>query len=877
MAVAAPRSPATPTAKNLPVASKLREEANAEWWVEPIKWAALVVFLAVPLFAHLPVMQPFAGRIVWTMVVAALPLFIVLVGYHRWRRLCPLAFFAQIPVRLRRPGVKKVSPWIEANYYYVAFTIFFFSLWVRLIATNGDGHAITAFFVLIAFAALLFGAFYTGKTWCNYICPLSFIEKIYTEPHGLRETRNSQCAKCTACKKLCPDINEENGYWKEIASVPKRFVYFAFPGLVFGFYFYYYLQSGTWSYYFGTSEGVKWVNQPKVIHWAFMPGHDAETAGFFFLPVVPRSLASILTLAAFALISYFAFSWLERLIGNWLKRRDTETDDARVRHNMFSIASFTAFVTFYSFAGAPTLWKAPWIVPQLFIITVVLTATLFLARRLRRTQKTFAEETLAKNIIKRWEWTDITPPKDLHEAFLIHTIKTRESARGFAQVLEIYKDSVRETLANGFVTREEVQLLESLRNQLQIKKSDHDKVMEALAEEERAMLSDPSKQISAEKRLQLETYERALRSYLEGVFASTGEADDRLITQLRAEYRVTREEHAAVLDEILGGEQGIASRLAEEISSIERAAKTIQALELQPSPTNEFLMELLRRRRARALDRLMRGLSFTLPEEAGQAVREGLLSSNDAARQSVIESLRTSVAPVIAERLAAAYHETAEHESSLPTLTDMLIARTHSVDPYVRAVSLYALGERGGANQKLLDRLSQDEHEVVRETARHLTAHAEQREADNTAHAGLITIEKMIALRSAPIFSTIAPEGLAELARACREDEYAPLEALCIEGEPGNEVFILLAGDVRVLKTDGAGERVVATEKAGGFIGEMAVLDPAPRSATLRAGTDGVRVLRLDGNAFRTALNRDSTIASSVIRTLAQRLRGGQK
>ena len=62
-------------------------------------------------------------------------------------------------------------------------------------------------------------------------------------------------------------------------------------------------------------------------------------------------------------------------------------------------------------------------------------------------------------------------------------------------------------------------------------------------------------------------------------------------------------------------------------------------------------------------------------------------------------------------------------------------------------------------------------------------------------------------------------------------------------------------------------------EKAGGFIGEMAVLDPAPRSATLIASESGARALRLNGDAFRAALNRDPTIASSVMRTLAQRLR----
>jgi hypothetical protein len=840
-------------------------EPDLEWWVGPVKWVALAVFVAIPLFAHMKMMESIAGRIVWTVVVAAIPLFIVLVGYHRWRRICPLAFFAQIPVRLKRPGIKKASPWLEANYYYVSFTIFFFSLWMRLIGTNGDGHAIAAFFVMISFAALIFGAFYTGKTWCNYICPLSFIEKVYTEPHGLRETKNSQCTKCTACKKSCPDINEENGYWKEIDSRPKRFVYFAFPGLVFGFYFYYYLQAGDWSYYF---DG-QWTKQMMVIHWAFLPGRSAETAGFFFWQSVPRALASILTLAIFALLSYVLFTFLERPVGKWLRRRDAEIDAGRIRHVMFSIAAFTAFITFYSFAGAPTLWKAPWAVPQLFLIVVLLTATLYLARRMRRRQGTFAEETLARSVIKRWEWTD-NPPHDLHEAFLLHTIRTRESAKGAAQVLEGYKDAVREALANGFVTREEVQMLESLRNQLQIKKADHDKIMAALAEEERAMFTDPTKHISAEKRLQLETYSHALENYLERALAAEGTYDDSFIVQLRSEYRVTKEEHAAVLDELLGGERGMAGRLAEHAAVIESAAQTIQALELQPSPTHDFLRELLRRKRARAIDSLMRGLSFTMEDESAEAVRQGLASAEGSERESVMEKLNAVVTPSIAERLVAAYRETAQLESSWPTLTEMLYARLSNVDPYIRAVALYALGERGAASEETLNRLSTDEHALVRETASHLK---ERGGFDTNTHRRLITIEKMIALRSAPIFSRIAPEGLAELASASLEDEYTPGETLCVEGEPGNEVYILLAGEVRILKKDGEREKFIGTEKAGGFIGEMAVLDPAPRSATLVAGEAGTRALRLNGDAFRAALDRDSTIASSVMRTLAQRLR----
>ena len=102
-------------------------------------------------------------------VIASVPVFIVLVGSHRWRRICPLAFVAQLPARLAHPGMHKAGPWLEAHHYDVAFAVFFVPLWLRLIASNGDGHAISAFIGLLSLMALLVGEVYTGKTWCNYL------------------------------------------------------------------------------------------------------------------------------------------------------------------------------------------------------------------------------------------------------------------------------------------------------------------------------------------------------------------------------------------------------------------------------------------------------------------------------------------------------------------------------------------------------------------------------------------------------------------------------------------------------------------------------------------------------------------------------------
>ena len=866
MGLASPHASDATSSTSLRTISPRRPSTADEWWVEPIRWVALAVFLAVPIFAYC--FQDYAGGVVWTILVAGLPLFIVLVGYHRWRRICPLAFFAQLPTRLKRPGTRKAGPWLEANYYYVVFSVFFVSLWLRLIATNGDAHAIIAFFVVLSLTALLFGMLYTGKTWCNYLCPVSFVEKIYTEPHGLRETPNSQCTKCTACKKSCPDINEENGYWKDIDSRPKRFVYYAFPGLVFGFYFYFYVQSETWHYYFSGA----WTRQAGLVLTAFSPGYDGATGGFFFARMVPRAAAAAVTLALCGLASLSIFSPLERLIGRWL-RRQSPRDEGRARHLTMTVAAFTAFITFYSFAGAPTLRLVPWM-HHLFLILVVAAATLFLARRLFRTQQAFAEETLAKNILKHWEWVDLEPPKDLREAFLIHTIRSRESKKGSAQILEVYKNAVRETLANGFITRQEVHLLESLRNQLQIRKVDHEKIMAELAEEERDLLSDPARQFSAEKVLQLETYARVLESYLERIFAADGTPDDSFLKELRQEYHVTPEEHATVLDKLLGGSSAAATQLIEEIKVIERTAHTIQVFAGEPSSAYHFLSGLMQRRRERAIDRVVHRLGLSSEEDTGRQVREGLSSDERPTREATVEGLRTHIPQATAAQLLSVYRATADEEATLTTRIDLLKARAMSADPYVRAVALYLLAELDGIDDAMLTQVQQDEHDVVREISRTIQQRMTAAVGTATPRSRLTTIEKMFALGEVPVFSQLPLEGIAELAQASVDVECAPGQTLCEQDEQGEEVFILLDGEVLIVKGRGADEHVISVEGPGSLIGEMAVLDPAPRSATVRAGAHGVHVLRLNGDAFRDVLNANPTIASGIIRTLAQRLRG---
>src|ERR1043166_8146475 len=76
------------------------------------------------------------NRILWTCLIAALPLFFVVGGYHLWRRICPLAVAGQLGRFLGRPGTRKMGEWMGERYFLVQFGVLFFGLSFRLVAMN---------------------------------------------------------------------------------------------------------------------------------------------------------------------------------------------------------------------------------------------------------------------------------------------------------------------------------------------------------------------------------------------------------------------------------------------------------------------------------------------------------------------------------------------------------------------------------------------------------------------------------------------------------------------------------------------------------------------------------------------------------------------
>ena len=101
------------------------------------------------------------------------------------------------------------------------------------------------------------------------------------------------------------------------------------------------------------------------------------------------------------------------------------------------------------------------------------------------------------------------------------------------------------------------------------------------------------------------------------------------------------------------------------------------------------------------------------------------------------------------------------------------------------------------------------------------------------------TKEKLIS--QVPLFTSLPPEEVRHLAQVLRTYELPMGEFLFKEGEIGDRFYILLEGEVEIIKALGTpDERLLAVRKAGTFIGEMSLMSTEGlRTASVRAHSNG--------------------------------------
>ncbi|MEO8702607.1 MAG: cyclic nucleotide-binding domain-containing protein [Kofleriaceae bacterium] len=123
-----------------------------------------------------------------------------------------------------------------------------------------------------------------------------------------------------------------------------------------------------------------------------------------------------------------------------------------------------------------------------------------------------------------------------------------------------------------------------------------------------------------------------------------------------------------------------------------------------------------------------------------------------------------------------------------------------------------------------------------------------------------------------PLLVNLAPEQLAWLARTGEIESYNPGEAIVVEGSLGDALFLILSGQVAVHR----GAQTFATLSGGEFFGEMSLVEPAPRSASVTA-MSATFLFRLPHESLRDLIAEDAHAASillvQVVKVLSERLR----
>jgi len=133
-------------------------------------------------------------------------------------------------------------------------------------------------------------------------------------------------------------------------------------------------------------------------------------------------------------------------------------------------------------------------------------------------------------------------------------------------------------------------------------------------------------------------------------------------------------------------------------------------------------------------------------------------------------------------------------------------------------------------------------------------------------------------LAKVELFSGLNKKELQALARICQERKYKAGTTLVSQGDTGVGLYIITSGNVRItqaLDPDKA-EEVLAEEGAGSVLGEMALLDDLPRSASMVA-IDDVTALLLPIWEFRTTLQQHPDIAVKLLSVLSRRLRKAEQ
>lgn len=288
-----------------------------------------------------------------------------------------------------------------------------------------------------------------------------------------------------------------------------------------------------------------------------------------------------------------------------------------------------------------------------------------------------------------------------------------------------------------------------------------------------------------------------------------------------------------------------------------------------------LLVETLKHRTSVSEARLVKAVGLFGNMRAMQIVRRSLSAGDGNTRAAALEALETLGDPTLTKDVVpileggGVFSADGTQKMDLPALIHALLT---SDDYWLRALAARAAQELDMAGCiPVLRRFRSDGVPLVRQAVDDALAEMEGGEKMKTLRT-LSTLDRILLMREIPMFSGLSPEDLERIAEVAVEGLFPAGTVICREGEPGDSLFIIVQGKVNVIKQIGDNATVLAVRGEGDFVGEMAILEATMRSATLHADTD-VRMLALDGDAFKAILHDRPEVAISVLQHMSRRVR----
>jgi Pyruvate/2-oxoacid:ferredoxin oxidoreductase delta subunit len=279
---------------------------------------------------------------------------------------------------------------------------------VRILFINADRTSLAAFLLATTAAAFVTGLLWGGKTWCNYICPVGLVQRIYTEPQGgLLESQantagtsltQSTCRTptpegdrsiCVGCTVYCPDADIEKSYWETLSTNPRLpYVYYGFFGLICGFYSWYYFYAGNWDYYFSGA----WTHDPNQLGKLLQPG-IMFAEHIIAIPVIASTPLILGGAVGIAMVVGKICESLYRRVAS------AALSTAEVTNHCLTFTAYSAINVFYSFGGRPNLMLLP--TPALHVVDFLIVAlsTLWFWRAIDRSPARYRREGLAVKMV----------------------------------------------------------------------------------------------------------------------------------------------------------------------------------------------------------------------------------------------------------------------------------------------------------------------------------------------------------------------------------------------------------------------------------------------------------------------------------------------